>query len=150
MSGPSGFDTKVTWNGKKVLAEALVKLKRNGEIVGMMLESDVVESLSVGQPTRRSGSGRKARLIGLEPSLPKEPPRVLHGLLRNSISHRTQLHRGIVEVYVGANTKYARALELGGKRSGVLGGLKARPFLRPAVHRNRLKGTNMLVKGLFK
>jgi phage gpG-like protein len=136
-------ETKVTmeWNGKEVMIQAMRQMERNAERVGMMLDGAVVRSLSKGQPRKRVGK----RLVGLNPSKPGEPPRVLHGLLRNSISHRTQVRPSAVEVYVGANTKYARALEFGSPKTR----LAARPYLRPAVERNRDKAIKRLVKGVF-
>lgn len=129
----------VKWHGKGEIEKATRKMKSNAERAGMFLEGYVVKSLSKGQPVRRSGN----RLVGLRPSRPGEPPRLLHGLLRNSISHRVDRDAKHVDVYIGAHTPYARALELGGA------GLP-RPYLRPAIKRNRDKAIRILVSGLFK
>ena len=136
-------DTTVTtdWNGKELMIQAMRKMQTNAERVGMMLDGEVVRSLSKGQPVKRVGD----RLVGLSPSQPGQPPRVLHGLLRNSISHRTELRRGSITIYVGANTKYARALEFGNPK----GHLKPRPYLRPALAKNKDKALRRLVKGVF-
>ena len=136
-------ETKVTmeWNGDEVMRAAMRQMSINADRVGMMLDGAVVRSLSKGQPVKRVGK----RLVGLSPSQPGEPPRVLHGLLRNSISYRKQIHPRLVEVYIGANTKYARALEFGNPKSN----LKARPYLRPAIEKNRDKAIKRLVKGVF-
>ena len=136
-------DTTVTteWNGKELMIQAMRKMETNAERVGMMLDGAVVRSLSKGQPVRRVGD----RLVGQSPSKPGQPPRVLHGLLRNSISHRTELRRGSITIYVGANTKYARALEFGNPKSH----LKPRPYLRPALAKNKDKALLRRVKGVF-
>lgn len=163
-------DTTVTteWNGKELMIRAMRKMETNAERVGMMLDGEVVKLLSKGQPVKRVGKGRAARLVGLQPSRPGEPPRLLHGLLRNSINHRTEIKRGSVTVYVGANTKYARALEYGNPKatkrahdsaiknvtslaSGMrtAGAGKARPYLRPTLAKNKEKALKRLVKGVF-
>lgn len=136
-------ETTVTteWNGKELMIQAMRKMETNAERVGMMLDGAVVRSISKGQPVKRVGN----RLVGQGPSKPGQPPRVLHGLLRNSISHRTELRRGSITIYVGANTKYARALEYGNPK----GHLKPRPYLRPALAKNKDKALRRLVKGVF-
>lgn len=136
---------KVEWNGKELMIEAAKKMETNAERVGMMLDGAVVRSLSTGQKVRRSGTGRGARLVGLNPSDPGDPPHVLHGLLRNSIRHRVEVKRGRINIWIGANTPYARALEYGNPK----GHLKPRPYLRPAIHKNREKAMKRLVKGVF-
>lgn len=136
-------ETKVTmeWDGDRVVLEAMHRMSINADRVGFMLHGAVVRSLSKGQPTKRVGE----RLVGLNPSKPGEPPRSLNGLLRNSIAYRKEIQHRAVEVYIGANTKYARALEFGNPKSN----LKARPYLRPAVQKNRDKAIKRLVKGVF-
>lgn len=159
---------KTEWNGKELMIGAMKKMETNAERVGMMLDGAVVRSLSKGQDTKRVGTGRSARLVGLQPSRPGEPPRLLHGLLRNSISYRTEIKRGSINVFIGANTPYARALEYGNPKatkrahgsavknvtslaSGMrtAGAGKARPYLRPALAKNREKALKRLVKGVF-
>jgi phage gpG-like protein len=136
-------ETKVTmeWDGDRVVLEAMHKMSINADRVGMMLHGAVVRSLSKGQPTKRVGK----RLVGLSPSKPGEPPRKLHGLLANSIDYRKKVDKSRVELFIGANTKYARALEFGNPKSR----LKARPYLRPAIAKNREKAIARLVKGVF-
>ena len=136
-------ETKVTveWNGKELMIEAMKKMETNAERVGMMLDGAVVRSISKGQPVKRVGN----RLVGLNPSDADNPPHVLHGLLRNSIKHRTEIKRGSIDIYVGANTPYARALEYGNPK----GHLRARPYLRPALAKNKEKALKRLVRGVF-
>ena len=136
-------ETKVTmeWDGDRVVLEAMHQMSINADRVGMMLHGAVVNSLSKGQPTKRVGK----RLVGLDPSKPGEPPRKLHGLLANSIDYRKKVDKSRVELFIGANTKYARALEFGNPKSR----LKARPYLRPAIAKNREKAIARLVKNVF-
>jgi len=152
-----GSKTKVTWqagSGRSddPLVEARRVLSRNAEAVGMFLSGAVVKSISIGQPVRRviprkgSLNAKRRRLIGLSPSSPGEPPRVLHGALRRSINHRVDRYKNKVSISVGAYTKYARALELGNPR----GRLKPRPYLRPALYGNEAKIKKTLAKGLFR
>ena len=132
----------VDWNGKEVLLQASQQLRTNAEGVGMFLEGKVVRSLSKGQPAVRVGK----RLVGKSPSKPGQPPRLLHGNLRNSIYHRVLIGRRTVAIMIGANTPYARALEFGYPK----GNLEERPYLRPAIRKNREKAIQRLVRGLFK
>lgn len=136
-------ETKVTmeWNGDRVVLEAMHQMSINADRVGFMLHGVVVRSLSKGQPTKRVGE----RVVGLNPSKPGEPPRSLQGLLRNSIDYRKKVDKSRVELFIGANTKYARALEFGNPK----GKLKPRPFLRPAISNNRQKAITMLTRGIF-
>jgi phage gpG-like protein len=142
-------ETTVTteWNGKELMVEAMKKMETNAERVGMMLDGAVVRSISKGQAVKRVGN----RLVGLSPSKPGKPPHVLHGLLRNSISHRTEIKRGSINVFIGANTPYARRLEYGDPHGPLRGNsrIAARPYLRPAIAKNREKALKRLVKGVF-
>lgn len=157
--------SKVKWKGPETVANAYKKMEINARAAGMMLEGAVVRKLSVGQPAKRSGS----RLIGLNPSRPGEPPRLLHGLLRNSIYHRTLKSKRSIAIAIGANTPYARALEKGNPRAtsrahgssrknvrGLASAMrsagagKPRPYLRPALRENREKALRMLLRGTFR
>lgn len=65
------------------------------------------------------------------PSKPGEPPAVDTGRLRASITHRVETESGEVSGYVGTNVEYASDLEFG------KGNLAPRPFMFPAMERNR-------------
>jgi hypothetical protein len=154
---------ELKWYGKEVGEAAAKTMKSNATRVGMFLSGEVVKLLSVGQPAKRVGK----RLVGLDPSKPGDPPHLLHGHLRNSIDHRIDRDRKHIDIYIGANTPYARALELGNpkargnvmssknitslasakKKHGV--GMP-RPYLRPALKKNREKAIRMLVRNIFK
>lgn len=131
----------VKLEGDELVQRASRKIDLNAERVGAMISGDVVRSLSKGQPAVRD---EKGRLRGLEPSKPGQPPRLLHGLLRNSVDHRVDRGRLDVEVVIGAYTPYAKALEFGNPKRK----LGERPYLRPALDRNKEKAKTMLFRGV--
>ena len=159
------------WYGKEVGEAAAKAMKTNATRVGMFLSGEVVKLLSKGQPAKRVGK-KNPRLIGLDPSKAGEPPRLLHGLLRNSIDYRIDRDRQHIDIYIGAHTPYARALELGNpklaskaqssKRTGIssvrsiatgqrLAGVGApRPYLRPTLKKHREKAIKILVRNVLK
>ena len=65
------------------------------------------------------------------PSAPGEPPAVVTGTLRASITHRLEEEDGDTVGYVGTNVEYAPYLEFGTSR------MAARPFMFPALETNR-------------
>lgn len=73
----------------------------------------------------------KANMTPDGPSAPGEAPAVDTGRLRASITHRVEKESGEVVGYVGTNVEYAPWLEFGTTR------MKARPFMMPAIERNR-------------
>jgi len=80
--------------------------------------------------------------FGISPSLPGEPPGVLTGRLRSSIATRVIPGNALV----GTQVEYARRLEKGDEGPG---GIAARPFLRPALERNKEEIKKILYKGLI-
>jgi len=78
--------------------------------------------------------------FGTSPSPPGGPPGVLTGTLRRSIA--TRLIPGNAQV--GTNVVYARALEFGYAPRN----LEARPYLYPALKRNKAEILKILRKGL--
>jgi len=140
-------DWKLTWNGKEIGEMAAKRLKINAEKVARMIESDIVKSLSIGQPAIRRGDGS---LFGLDPSKPGEPPHLLTGRLRASIDHRVERRGKLINIYISAGTNYAKDLEYGKPSAGAFrGAIAPRPFMRPALARNRTKAIRMLVKNVF-
>jgi len=79
--------------------------------------------------------------FGISPSSPGEPPGVLTGRLRSSIATRVIPGNALV----GTQVEYARRLEKGDEGPG---GIAARPFLRPALERNKEEIKKILHKGL--
>lgn len=79
--------------------------------------------------------------FGVSPSAPGEPPGVITGTLRRSITTRLIPKNA----QVGTNIIYARALEFGYAPRN----LEARPFLYPALKRNKVEITKIINKGLI-
>jgi hypothetical protein len=126
---------------------AAKRLKVNAEKVGRMIEADIVNSLSIGQDAVRMQDGS---MYGLDPSMPGQPPHLLTGHLRRSIDHRVEKHPKYIDIFVIAGADYARDLEYGrASRGDFKGAILPRPFMRPALARNRDKAISMLVKNLF-
>lgn len=73
----------------------------------------------------------KANMTPNGPSAPGEAPAVDTGRLRASITHRIEHDGGESAAYVGTNVEYAPWLEFGTSR------MRARPFMVPAMNRNR-------------
>jgi hypothetical protein len=138
-------DWKLTWNGKEIGEMAAKRLKVNAEKAARMIEADIVRSLSVGH--REAVRLKDGSLRGLDPSQPDNPPHLLTGHLRRSIDHRVEKHPKYIDIFVIAGASYARVLEYGGMSGKA--NIAARPFMRPALARNRDKAISMLVKNLF-
>lgn len=81
---------------------------------------------------------------GNDPSEPGEPPKVVSGRLRNSITHEIRYSMGDplgLRGQVGAVAEYAAYLELGTEK------MKARPFLRPTVLENQARILKLIANG---
>lgn len=99
------------------------------------VRGETVKLISVGQPTRTTTGGAR---VGLDPSRPGEPPHVLSGRLRASITTETEVVKEEKAVYgrVGTDVEYAARLELGFVGTDRLGrtiNQRERPFLRRAL-----------------
>jgi len=132
----------IKWDLQKAQGAALLALERGITRATLLLESRVVDSINIGQPVKRLKSGR---LVGLDPSKPGEPPHVLYGRLKQSITHQVEVAEKEVIGRVGTNVEYARALELGFEGKGRK--LAARPYLRPALEKNKTALMNAFAKG---
>lgn len=135
-------DYTLTWHGNEIYRDALKRLGRNAERAARVLETYIVKSISRTQPTMTMPDGS---LRGLDPSLPGEPPKIVSTRLRNSIDHRVSVKGSIITLYVSAGTNYAKQLEWGQPKALP----KKRPFMRPALDKNRKKMLLILTKGLF-
>jgi phage gpG-like protein len=119
------------------------KISRGLELAAFFVEGEVVRSISIGQPIRR---GKGGSVTGLNPSKPGEPPHVLLGRLRQSITH---LVTGM-KAYVGTNVVYSRRLEKGFVGTDSLGrniNQLPRPYLTTAVRHNAGRILELLNKG---
>lgn len=109
---------------------------RNGlQSVGFFLESDIKRSF-------KPGHGRTYIIHNKihRASAPGEPPAVLTGRLRSSIA--TDLKKNSVKI--GTNVEYAKSLEYGTSK------VAARPFLRPALERNKREIPRVFKEGAEK
>ncbi len=100
---------------QKLTEDSYQKLK----LAGMLLERSIKDSM------RESSAGGRPR------SQPGEVPHVEHGDLKQKIDHETD--RATLTSRTGTNLPYGKHLELGAPKAN----LKARPFIRPAVERER-------------
>ncbi len=121
--------------------KTLEEVKKNMLVATVFVRDRVKEKLNRGQPTRTTPGGN---IIGLDPSLPGEPPKKITSQLQNSIRQRVVSTASSVVGLIGSDLKKAAALELGNRR----GTLKPRPYLRPTLMENRGKILRILAKGL--
>lgn len=104
----------------------------------LIAEGEVKTLVSTGQPVRRSSGGN---LVGMDPSRPGDPPRVVTSRLKNSITHEVERDGKDIVGRVGSDVPYARRLELGFTGPDSLGrpiSTAPRPYLRPGL-KNRLR-----------
>ena len=121
--------------------KTLEEVKKNMLVATVFVRDRVKEKLNRGQPTRTTPGGS---IIGLDPSLPGEPPKKITSQLQNSIRQRVVSTVNSVTGLIGTDLKKAAALELGNKE----GTLKPRPYLRPTLMEQRRKILRILAKGL--
>lgn len=134
----------VSWTPENVTKATVLQLER-GMTLGMLaVHAATVKKLSIGQPVSRTKSGR---LVGLNPSVPPNPPHVLTGRLRQSIAWEVEATSTEVIGRVGTNVVYARRLELGFVGTDAAGrniNQEPRPYLRPSLHENRAEILRLL------
>ncbi len=116
-------------------------VKKNMSVATVFVRDRVKEKLNRGQPTRTTPGGS---IIGLDPSLPGEPPKKITSQLQNSIRQRVVSTSTTVTGLIGTDLKKAAALELGNRK----GTLKPRPYFRPTLMEQRGKILRILSKGL--
>jgi len=123
--------TKLVWKAKEVIDKVNRRLERNLDKVGVLLQRDIVMSFGSGG-TPGSG-GTKGRVH----SKPGEPPYVQTGNLRRSITFQREGHSKLLVGSTlqpeGSTPSYAWLLEMGSPG----GQLSARPYLRPALRKNK-------------
>lgn len=117
------------------------EVKKNMQVATVFVRDRVKEKLNRGQPTRITPGGS---IIGLDPSLPGEPPKKITSQLQNSIRQRVVSTTTSVVGLIGSDLKKAAPLELG-NRSGTL---KPRPYFRPTLMEQRRKILRILAKGI--
>lgn len=136
------------WKGAAVLKKYQEDLGRNMDRVGIMLQREVVESFGnpppmpeEGATNKRGGKISAKRWRRTHHSQPGETPFVQTGMLRRSIQYNlngTKLLLGSTLQPQSSKHSYAWILEWGGSR------IAARPYLRPAVRKNRSLIVRML------
>lgn len=114
----------VKWYGERLRKFVEAKGLKNTTTACLFLEKEIKDSLGGGSP-----------------SAPGEPPGIVSGTLRRSISHEVEKTATGVSGRVGTNVKYALPLEFGTSR------MAARPFLRPKLKENEGKIAKILTKG---
>ena len=138
----------VIWRGAEVLKKYREKLSRNMDRVGVTLQREVVQSFGNPPPYPEGGAttveGNRIsakRWRRMHHSEPGDPPFVQTGMLRRSINYNvdgTKLLLGSTLKPQGSDHSYAWLLEWG---SSIMA---ARPYLRPAVRRNKSLIVRML------
>ncbi len=111
----------VRWHGKAVQFKVKAGMRKNLTAAALFVVRKVKESLAVAGPTKTSP--------GTPASKPGEPPHRRTGMLSRSITHEVTA----TTARVGTNVKYGKFLETGTSK------MAARPYLRPAVIKNRRK-----------
>ena len=132
--------TNLRWYGDRVMREFEGLMMRNVTEAGHHLAREVKLSMQ-----RKGRTGKKHPAY--EPSLPGEPPAVQTGILRSAIGSESGKDTlgpvarvGPRTVQKGKSTKSARFLEFGTRK------MKARPYLRPAVAKNKGEIARILAK----
>lgn len=144
-------DIRIKLDPKAVRARTLTALDKGMVNCITGLHGIVVHKVGRTQPIVRktSRSGRTYK-VGLAPSAPGEPPKVLTGTLKKAMTWEVDKGTSEVRGRVGSNVEYHRALELGFVDQDKLGrnqNLQARPHLRPGITENRAKLFKLFVKG---
>jgi len=140
----------VMWFGKKVLADAKAKTERGLDKAAIFLVNDIVESF--GNPPRepdgkggtKANSSKKWKRQFHSP--PGSPPYVQTGTLRRSIRFvkpkpLTRFVGSTLKPVAGSDHSYAYYLEMGTTK------MAARPYLRPALIRNKAKINHLVTHG---
>ena len=124
-------DVLKKWYGKAVMMQLtkgiMERLEESSQVVEKITKRSMKEGGSFKIQSDRVKGGRKVVIR----SDPGEPPYKQTKKLHDSIKHG--LRPKSLSAWIGTNVKYAKALELGYQPRN----LKARPFLRPALHRAR-------------
>lgn len=126
-------NVRITLTPEQALNALAIVLERKVTATAMAIEARAIESISQGQPIRRTKGGY---IVGLDPSKEGEPPHVLLGRLRQSITHVVKREARRVMAMIGTNVVYAARLEKGFVGTDSRGRnihQGPRPFLRPAL-----------------
>jgi HK97 gp10 family phage protein len=121
------------WYGTEVYNKIHAEQKKRVLRAAIFLESYIRKSM-------KKGTGNVYMVAGKphHASAEGEPPAVLTGRLRDSITHEIEEQLWDIIGRVGTNVEYARYLELGTKK------MAPRPYLRRAIEENRKELIDML------
>jgi len=109
----------IIWHGKAVQSKIAAGMQKNLTKAALFVVRKVKESLNVAGPTKTHPDTAASK--------PGQPPRKRTGTLGRSITHEVTASNA----RVGTNVKYGKFLEVGTSQ------MAARPYLRPAVNKNR-------------
>ena len=124
-------DVKIKWFGKKVSELATQVGLDAMNRAAFLLEGDIKKSMA---RTRRDFSVSRRRGVHFHhPSLVGSPPAPDTGILISSINHEIEVDASGISGFVGVESgvEYGLYLELGTIN------MQPRPFLRPALARNK-------------
>ncbi len=114
----------LTWNSNAAAEAVQAAMEAKMATIVEFVKAAVIESLSQGQPASRPG----------------KPPHVLTGELKGTITSGVQTSKGKVYGRVGSTHPAAARLELGFLSTDARGHKVhqlPRPFLRPAIYKNK-------------
>ena len=134
-------NVRLRLNKRLFRRKTLEAVTKNMRVATVFVRDRVKEKLNRGQPTRTTPGGS---IIGLDPSLPGEPPKKITSQLQNSIRQKVVRTTNSVVGLIGSDLKKAAPLELGDRK----GTLKPRPYFRPTLMEQRQKILRILAKGL--
>jgi len=112
------------WHGDRLKKEVRSKCEKNMDKACRFLESEIKKDLS-----------------GKSPSSPGEPPGVVTGELRRSMTYEIEKTSQGITGRVGTNKEYAIPLEFGTSR------MAARPFVRSNFEKNKKEIAKILTSG---
>ena len=99
-------------NLPEVMKRAQAVLSKGMAAATLETQAGITKAISRPQPTTRTASGNK---VGLNPSRPGEYPKMVTTDLRRSIHFKIIKEMGVPKGIVYTTSKYAPALEMGGR-----------------------------------
>jgi hypothetical protein len=146
MAGSRGSGVRIKWTPEQVKKNILDTVERRMLAAVLIIEEAIVEKVNKGQPIRQTASGT---IVGLAPSAPGDPPKVLTGRLKQSWGHDVIRRKASVVGRVGTDVVYDPRLELGFVGTDSLGrnyNQAPRPHVRPAFEETKRKAAKALVR----
>lgn len=139
---------RLNWNADSMRDALRRKIARGLTRAALIVEKAAITKVNIGQPVRRTKGGHT---VGLNPSKPGEPPHVLLGRLKQSITHSdVEEHEDKLTIKVGTNVIYGQRLERGFVGTDAKGrnvNQAPRPYLRPSLDENQTEVGEAIAKG---